>query len=316
MLTIETKKLESALKILKPLAGQRHQIPILGCVLIEKGSMHATDMDASCKILNIADPLHPPMVIEFIKAEAAVKPAKLLKQSQVTLSQSEFSPNDFPVFPKRPDKEKPARADFTPEDMRFALAAVPNDPVRYYLNGVCIDTNANALVGTDGHRLHRAGLSSSKLNPAGRFILPAAACEFLIKHGENAITLDLYQNQAWHEAQGFVYVTKLVDGTYPDYQRVIPANNNTTLEFPEGVTDLCKIAKLNAKAEKKKIPTIDIGPLYLNADYLLSALSYFEQIPCVRIDIEDKDVLGNLRSPILIESKRKTAVIMPMKKMV
>lgn len=103
----------------------------------------------------------------------------------------------------------------------FAMAA---DDVRYYLNGVCLEIVAGGLLvtGTDGHRLAHARLDvAHELEPAV-YILPHKTVQALLRWCEGGISLTLHRTQLRIEAGSRGLVSKLVDGKYPEYQRVIP----------------------------------------------------------------------------------------------
>lgn len=119
--------------------------------------------------------------------------------------------------------------------LRFAADAASTEETRYYLNGVCLDQREDEvqLVATQGQSLKLARLPGVTGYPKGRPIIPNAAVKRLLSllAGDGAATLDvmlgavreyaeLMRVRSKDERREIVF--KLIDGTYPDFDRVIP----------------------------------------------------------------------------------------------
>ena len=111
--------------------------------------------------------------------------------------------------------------------------------VRYYLNGlfVKIDSNNLIAVATDGHRLaintEKIKLDDIQEKEIMEFIIPRKAVLEIVKlcdYSDKNITLSLYQQHLKFEANSLQIVTKLIDGKYPDYKKVIPEQTLTSVE--------------------------------------------------------------------------------------
>ena len=150
---------------------------------------------------------------------------------------------DFPILPKVDSMVDLA---LDPTELQYALQAVEyaisNEEVRYYLNGAFITAAGKELhfVATDGHRLAKVAMPAPKGMPKDLcgVILPAKAVrmvlrmlsgrgeddgELVVGHSESRLTF----------RSGMVEIeTKLIDGTFPDYERVIPKNNEFTFTVP------------------------------------------------------------------------------------
>ncbi|MBV8123345.1 MAG: DNA polymerase III subunit beta, partial [Paucibacter sp.] len=120
--------------------------------------------------------------------------------------------------------------------VHFAMAV---HDIRYYLNGILFVAEGKSLtlVATDGHRL---GLAQAELDteiPKQEVILPRKTVlelQRLLKDGgkdeEDApIEMRFASNQAKFSFSGMEFVTKLVEGKFPDYNRVIPKNHKTAV---------------------------------------------------------------------------------------
>lgn len=115
----------------------------------------------------------------------------------------------------------------------FAMA---QQDVRYYLNGILLELSAGKikLVATDGHRL---ALSEVELDTGveedRQLIIPRKAVlelARLLDSSDSPAKCVLSQNHFRVEAGALVFTTKLIDGKFPDYQRVIPVDGNKTME--------------------------------------------------------------------------------------
>ena len=138
--------------------------------------------------------------------------------------------------------------------------------IRYYLNGILFIAEGKllTLVATDGHRL---GLAQAQLEhdmPSKQeVILPRKTVlelQRLLKDEETAIEMRFANNQAKFSFSGMEFVTKLVEGKFPDYNRVIPKNhkNAVTLGRAPLLASLQRAAILTS--EKFKGVRINIEP--------------------------------------------------------
>jgi DNA polymerase-3 subunit beta len=113
--------------------------------------------------------------------------------------------------------------------VQYAMAI---QDIRYYLNGLLLQTEGNQLrlVSTDGHRLAFAGITLEDANlPKAEVILPRKTVLELFKllsHPEDNITVELLSNQVRVQSGDTVVVSKVVDGKFPDFTRVIPLDND------------------------------------------------------------------------------------------
>ena len=113
----------------------------------------------------------------------------------------------------------------------FAMA---QQDVRYYLNGLLIETADGHLraVATDGHRLAlcQADMSGSAL-PDQQVIVPRKGVLELqrLLTGEGDVTLELGDNHIRIELDGNRFTSKLIDGRFPEYERVIPSQTDNQL---------------------------------------------------------------------------------------
>src|SRR3982751_3278406 len=113
----------------------------------------------------------------------------------------------------------------------FAMAV---HDIRYYLNGILFVAEGKqlSLVATDGHRLAFASATLDVEVPRQEVILPRKTVlemQRLLSEAEGAIEMQFANNQAKFSFGGMEFVTKLVEGKFPDYNRVIPKNHKNTV---------------------------------------------------------------------------------------
>ena len=228
--------------------------------------------------------------------------------------------------------------------VHFAMAV---HDIRYYLNGILFVAEGRqlTLVATDGHRL---GLAQAQLEtdiPKQEVILPRKTVlelQRLLKDekdgGDGPIEIRFAGNQARFNFSGLEFVTKLVEGKFPDYNRVIPKNHKNsvilgratllaslqraailTSEKFKGVRvniepGLLRIASSNAEQEEAKEEieidyggdTIEVG---FNVTYLMDVLSNIAQ-DMVKVELQD----GNASALITVpEQTGFKYVVMPMR---
>ena len=252
MKLIEADK-DTLLKPLQTVTGiveRRHTLPILSNVLIERKnteiSFIATDLEiqitTSVQDSNIVSEAHSVTV-------AAKKLQDILRalpdKVQVTLDidenrlqgkagKSRFNLQTLPVedFPKFPENtESQAKITIKQKELKHLLFlvqyAMAQQDIRYYLNGLLLLMEENQLkvVATDGHRLAFALLVLDAPQEKREVILPRKVVLELAKQlndSEEPVTVELLQNQVRFAFSNVVLISKVVDGKFPDYNRVIP----------------------------------------------------------------------------------------------
>ncbi len=119
------------------------------------------------------------------------------------------------------------------KDLRWLLEktmfCMAHQDVRYYLNGLLVEIAGDLLrmVATDGHRLSLAEASIKSQTNNTQVILPRKGvmeiAGFLENTDEN-VEITLGSNHLRVAMEGIVFITKLIDGRFPDYSKVVPRN--------------------------------------------------------------------------------------------
>jgi DNA polymerase-3 subunit beta len=115
--------------------------------------------------------------------------------------------------------------------VHFAMAV---HDIRYYLNGILFIAEGRqlTLVATDGHRLALAQATLDNEVPKQEVILPRKTVlelQRLLRDEDTPIEMQFAGNQAKFSFSGMEFVTKLVEGKFPDYNRVIPKNHKNAV---------------------------------------------------------------------------------------
>jgi DNA polymerase-3 subunit beta len=260
---LERNVLLKTLGHVQSVVERRNTIPILANVLIraEKGSVSfvATDMDLEISEKVDADvsktgaktaPAHTLYdIVRKLPDGAQVEINAADGSNQMTLSsgRSNFKLGSLPVddFPQMAEGDLAHRFALSAGEMktlidstRFAMSV---EETRYYLNGIYLHAteskkggNVLRAVATDGHRLARLEMAAPEgtAQMAGVILPRKAVAEIrkLLDEVSGDIALALSASKVRVTFDNTVITSKLIDGTFPDYERVIPTGNDKTLE--------------------------------------------------------------------------------------
>ena len=363
------EKFLGALQAVAGIVERRHTLPVLANVLLRKngGEVEFTTSDLEIQVRTRAELDGDPgsfsttvgarKLIDILRTLPTDQTVTLSSnQNKLTLTggKSRFTlqtlpAEDFPLVQEA--------ADFGPAfsvpqkslkeliaQVHFAMAV---HDIRYYLNGILFVAEGKSLtlVATDGHRLALAQATLEVEMPKQEVILPRKTVLELQrllrddKEAENApIEMRFAGNQAKFAFSGMEFVTKLVEGKFPDYNRVIPKNhkNHVTLgrvpllaslqraailtsEKFKGVRvnlepGTLRIASSNAEQEEAKEEleidyagdAIEIG---FNVTYLMDALANMSQ-EMVKIELQDTNSSALITVP---DQSGFKYVVMPMR---
>jgi DNA polymerase-3 subunit beta len=284
---------DKVLSVLQSVAGiveRRHTLPILANVLLRKSgtSIQLTTSDLEIQIRTTADlggdtgnfttTIGARKLIDILRTMPSDQTVSLeSNQSKIILKggKSKFTlqtmqAEDFPLVQESanfgPAFSVPQK---TLKDLlgQVAFAMAVHD-IRYYLNGILFVAEGKqlSLVATDGHRLAFASATLDVEVPKQEVILPRKTVielQRLLSDADGAIEMQFASNQAKFSFDGMEFVTKLVEGKFPDYNRVIPKNhkNKITLGRTALLSTLQRTAILTSDKFKGVRLNIDPGSL-------------------------------------------------------
>ena len=286
-LTIDRGALLKALAHVQSVVERRNTIPILANVLIEaqkgKLSLTATDMDLAIvesvpaevaktgKTTVQAHTLYD--IVRKLAEGSQIGIESIADKGQVALKsgRSSFALAALPAddFPQMAGSDLPHEFELDASLLKGLIDktrfAISTEETRYYLNGIYLHaTQSNGIpvlraVATDGHRLARVETPL----PAGAdkipgVILPRKAVielHKLIGETSGGVKVALSETRVRFGFEDVVLTSKLIDGTFPDYERVIPAGNDkvmdvTRAEFAAAVDRVATISTDKSRAVK------------------------------------------------------------------
>jgi DNA polymerase-3 subunit beta len=233
---------------------RRQTMPILSNFLLRNSDGHlvitATDLELEIsaaldieaegesitvpgrKLLDICKSLPEGSAISFSSTgeKAEIKSTK----SRFTLAT--LAADDFPLVEK---VEAQQSITVNQEDLRSLIDstsfAMAQQDVRYYLNGLLFELSDKKLtsVATDGHRLALNSLPIDHSSEDRQVILPRKAVQELgriLSSHEGDVELVLSTNHMQAQVGEIYFVTKLIDGKFPDYERVIPVGHTLVVD--------------------------------------------------------------------------------------
>ena len=260
-LILEREAFMNALAHVQSVVERRNTIPILANVLLQArdANLRLTATDLELEVVE-----NTPASVE--EEGATTVPAHLLHDivrklpegAQVKLDEPEpgrvvitsgrsrFMLSSLPAeeFPELAAVEPSNTFSIAPRDLRFLIDrtrfAISTEETRYYLNGIYFHTTETddgvmlRAVATDGHRLARAQVPAPD-GAAGMpgIIVPRKAVLELMRLFDAAdgdIDVALSESTIRFAIDGVVLTSKLIDGRFPDYERVIPTSNEKRLE--------------------------------------------------------------------------------------
>lgn len=359
---------ERLLSVLQSVAGiveKRHTLPILANVLLRKTGkdVQFTTSDLEIQIRTTSEldgdagsfttTVGARKLIDILRTMPSDQTVSLessqnklvLKGGKSRFTLQTLPAEDFPLVQEAPSfGPKFSVPQKTLKDLlnQVSFAMAVHD-IRYYLNGILFVAEGKtlSLVATDGHRLAFASANLDVEVPRQEVILPRKTVlelQRLLSDADGAIEMQFANNQAKFAFEGMEFVTKLVEGKFPDYNRVIPKNhkNSVTLGRAPLLASLQRTAILTSEKFKGVRLNIEPGTLRVasnnaeqeeavdeldvdyggdsieigfNVTYLIDALANMDQ-DMVKMDLADANSSALITIP---ENASFKYVVMPMR---
>ena len=280
--TIERATLLKALSHVQSVVERRNTIPILSNVLLEASEdgglrLMATDLDIQINetvaatvsqpgattvsaqtLFDIARKLPEGSQVELHAAEGKMR----VDAGRARFNLSTLPRDDFPVIA---EGDLPTKFELPSATLRQIIDktrfAISTEETRYYLNGIFVHAADDVLkaAATDGHRLARVTVPLPD-GAAGMpdVIIPrkcVGELRKLLDEVDGNVELSLSPTKIRFDLGTAVLTSKLIDGTFPDYNRVIPTANDKLLKldpksFAAGVDRVATIASEKTRAVK------------------------------------------------------------------
>lgn len=260
----------SALRVTGLVVERRNTLPILGTVLFDGNRLRATDLDIEVNV-------NVPSV--FAKGSVAIDHRSLLNlvrhipaddtvriegdKDGVTVSfgagrydLASLPTADWPSLDFGPTTDVAFDGAGFEQAINFCAPFISGDETRYYLNGVCLD--GDVAVSTDGHRLacHPLGFDAS---PLGRMIVPRKTVAVLRNlPAPKAMRRATSKAGVRFRMDGLTLTSKTIDGTYPDWRRIIP-NRDGASTLTINRSELLRVTGRIASAIGSRTPYVALA---------------------------------------------------------
>ena len=280
-------KVLAALQSVAGIVERRHTLPILANVMVRKtgSQLQLTTSDLEIQIRTTAElggddgsfatTLGARKMIDILRTLPADQTVSLentggkliLKGGKSRFTLQSMPAEDFPLVQEAPSfgpafsvPQKTLKSLLG--QVSFAMAV---HDIRYYLNGILFvaEGNSLSLVATDGHRLAFASATLDVEVPKQEVILPRKTVlelQRLLSDKDGAIELQFATNQAKFSFDGMEFVTKLVEGKFPDYNRVIPRNHKNIITLGRQPLLACLQRAAIMTSEKFKGVRLNVDP--------------------------------------------------------
>ena len=365
VLKASQENIVAALQSVVGIVERRHTLPILANVMIQKTpqSVQLTSSDLEIQIRTDADlggdnanfttTVGARKLMDILRSMPSDQIVSLESQQNKLILKSGKSRFTLQTLPAEDFPLVQESASFGPlfsipqktlrellHQVSFAMAV---HDIRYYLNGILFVAEGKqlSLVATDGHRLAYTSATLEVEVPKQEVILPRKTVLELLRllsDKEGMIDMQFANNQAKFRFEGKEFVTKLVEGKFPDYNRVIPKNHKNTVTLGRAIllttlqrtailtSDKFKGVRINLEAgvlrvaasnaeQEEAVDEIEIDyagdsiEIGFNVTYLIDVLSNMSQ-DMVRMDLADSN------SSVLVtmaENPNFKYVVMPMR---
>ncbi|UCE31706.1 MAG: DNA polymerase III subunit beta, partial [Burkholderiales bacterium] len=245
------------LQIVSGIVERRHTLPILANILIRKQgeaiSFLGTDIEIQIQTTaslgagteDAATTVSARKLLDILRAlpdEAEVSMSLSGKRLTVSAAKSRFAlqtlgAEEFPTVALA--ESFGASFSLPQKTLRYLFAmvhfAMAQQDIRYYLNGVLfvVDGTMLKVVATDGHRLAYCAADTEVEHPRHEVIIPRKTVielQRLLSDSDEPVAIDVATNQVRFRFGEVELLSKLVEGKFPDYQRVIPTGYNRSAQ--------------------------------------------------------------------------------------
>lgn len=371
-LVVRKSDLLRELQLFQGIVERKNTIPILANVLLEANGnevrMLATDLEVGLRsrcdaVVGKSGSLTLPAkkLFEIVKAlpESDIRIEQDKSGVKVAAERFDSRMQTLPRedFPTLPDAQGTWSATLPRESLRIMIPktqfAITGEDTRYFLNGALFVLGADAmsLVATDGHRLAlvqvpRKGDGKKPKTAAGddiRVILPRKTLnelQRLLSEGDDDVRFEKGENHLFFEVGGRVLISRVIDGQFPAFERVIPKNTDKKIDFDrDRLTSAVRRVELMSNERSRAVKfQIDNGKVEItssspelgeahevimveyagapmqicfNARYVLEFLSAVETDV---VSLAFKDEMSQaVMTPVGAEGYEYTYVIMPMR---
>lgn len=215
------------------LTGTDLEVELVGRVQVENGAIQGEVTVPARKLMDICKSLPEDARLSVAEDDGKV----VIRSGRSRFLLSTLPPSDFPNVEESAGTLEFGISQHVLKRMLDSTSfAMAQQDVRYYLNGMLFEVGGNYLrvVATDGHRL--AMHTESMVTPAkeiSQVIVPRKGIlelARLLSEGEDEVRVTLGSNHIQVRTPNFTFTSKLVDGKFPDYDRVLPKGGDKVIQ--------------------------------------------------------------------------------------
>lgn len=321
-LSIQRETLLEPLQMVIGVVEKRQTLPILSNILLKANgsqlSLTATDLEVELisKItlsspvsssIEFTIPAHKLLdICRTLPSEATVDLQKNNEQLIVKSGRSRFILSTLPAenFPCFENNQGTFNYTIPQKHLNALLHrthfAMGQQDVRYYLNGMLIETQKNQLrtVATDGHRFAMNMATITTTSPGmSQAIIPRKGVLELIRllKGENeSIDVTMGENHIQITTPTFTFTSKLIDGRFPDYQQVLPKEEGKTIivDRDELKEALLRVSILSNEKFRTILMKLSKNTLHISANN--TDQEEAEEVVSIEYDKEDIEIAFNV----------------------
>lgn len=257
--TVNREKFQKALQKVGSIIGSHSMLPLLSNVLIqaEEGKLKLCTTDYELRLSTEVE-------AEITEAGTTTLPARKLTQligsfiapeaifeineqdqAKISCGTAKFTLNGLPAadYPEATDFETVREVKFKQSSFKRMIGsisyAVSADDSRKVLTGILVSMKDEklTLVATDGKRMAMQESVLENVSAEGDAIVPLKAMSELrrLLEGDEELTINFGEKHCCFSAPGFTLTTKLIEGSFPNYRAVVPAQFKQEIEVPVAV---------------------------------------------------------------------------------
>lgn len=293
------KSIAIANEVLEP----RNTIPVLGCIRLKDSVLSATDLDMAIHVkLPTKSQTKSEAVVNFsplarllkyvpsdedVTVDLVGRVAARFNGSEYELSHSHIS--DYPEFksiPKSIKRQQTGNYNIA-SALKSISFAICTEETRYYLNGACLSQDRDGepvVVATNGHSMAFMPISADVRQGHENLILPRKFVDIVTSKAiePQSVAFSAEGNYSEFDFAGVKVETKLIDGTFPDWLRVVPNADKELATFNRKKLELCikRLASYSGSRNRAVKFTISSGSAELQLMRNDDATIGVEKIEC------------------------------------
>lgn len=275
-LTFKKEDLQRGVSMVAGAAANKNTLPILANILIrasESGvELAASDLELGIKTVVVATVIEPgaitvpakklDQIVRELPFDDVTLETKANDRVEIVSGAARFmlaglDAEEFPPIADMGNKHIDFEAGVAKDAIRKTLYCVSTEETRHFLNGVYLELEALAMVATDGRRL-AAVTMYPELDRESKVIVPTKALRNVMRAFDDAnmLQIAIKDNQILISNGTTTLISRLIEGEYPNYQRVMKPALGNTIKLTVGTQHLLSVVKRVTLLANPKTPQV------------------------------------------------------------